>query len=77
MHLSLFQSITLLTVKQCKKALMLVISLNRQFIMKTSMGQGECSYSHCIYSIKGPTSNNHPPYRQEKLISTHPIGRKS
>ena len=28
------------------------------------------SYRDCIYSIKGPTSNNHPPYRQEKLIST-------
>ena len=31
------------------------------------------SYRHCIYSIKGLTSNNHPPYRQEKLISTQPL----
>ena len=52
---------------------MLVISLNQQFIIKTSMGQGECSCRHCIYSIKGPTSNNHPPYRQEKLINAQPL----
>ena len=31
------------------------------------------SYRHCIYSIKGPTSNNHPPYRQDKFISTQPL----
>ena len=31
------------------------------------------SYRHCIYSIKGPTSNNHPTYRKEKLISAEPL----
>ena len=64
----------LLTVKQCKKALMPVISLNQQFIIKTSMGQGECRYHHCIYSIKRSTWNKHPPrITTQPRICVHPL----
>ena len=46
---------------------MLVISLNQQFIIKTSMGRGERVVTVTVF-IR---------LRVQPQITTHPIGRKS